>query len=246
MNYKFLLILFITFSCVPIDETTNINFKENFHNSGFALVYEENLYKDKLISKKIDERSLIVLQKHLKPKTSVKITNLLNNKSIIATVGPKSRYPAFYNSVLSKRISKELELDFDEPYISIVEIDNNSTFVANKTKTFDEERVVAEKAPVTEIGIKNLSKDKKKENPTKINREFRYVIKIADFYYLKTANLLKNRIKNELNLNKVKINKLSKTEFRVYLGPYDNIKSLQKAFEQILILQFENLEILKI
>ena len=35
-------------------------------------------------------------------------------------------------------ISKELELDFDEPYISIVEIDNNSTFVANKTKTFDE------------------------------------------------------------------------------------------------------------
>ena len=87
MNYKFLLILFITFSCVPIDETTNINFKENFHNSGFALVYEENLYKDKLISKKIDERSLIVLQKNLKPKTSVKITNLLNNKSIIATVG---------------------------------------------------------------------------------------------------------------------------------------------------------------
>ena len=246
MNYKFLLILFITFSCVPIEETTNIKFKENFHNSGFALVYEENLYKNKKISKKIDERSLIVFQKNLKPKTNVKITNLLNNKSIIATVGPKSKYPAFFNSVLSKRISEELELDYNEPYISIIEIDNNSMFVANKTKTFEEERIVAEKAPVTDIGIKNLSKNKKKKKSKKINKEFKYVIKIADFYYLKTANLLKNRIKNELNLNKVKINKLSKTEFRVYLGPYDNLKSLQKAFEKILILQFENLEILKI
>ena len=246
MNYKFLLILFITFSCVPIEETTNIKFKENFHNSGFALVYEENLYKNKKISKKIDERSLIVFQKNLKPKTNVKITNLFNNKSINSKVGPKSKYPAFFNSVLSKRISEELELDYNEPYISIIEIDNNSMFVANKTKTFEEERIVAEKAPVTEIGIKNLSKNKKKKKSKKINKEFKYVIKIADFYYLKTANLLKNRIKNELNLNKVKINKLSKTEFRVYLGPYDNLKSLQKAFEKILILQFENLEILKI
>ena len=78
------------------------------------------------------------------------------------------------------------------------------------------------------------------------NLEFKYVIKIADFYYQETANLLKKRIKNELNLKNVKINELSKTEFRVYLGPYNNLISLKKVFNQILSLNFENIEIIKL
>ena len=54
-------------------------------------------------------------------------------------VGNKAKYPFFYNLVVSQRISENLELDVKEPYVSIVEIDESSTFIANKTKTFDEE-----------------------------------------------------------------------------------------------------------
>ena len=58
---------------------------------------------------------------------------------------------------------------------------------------------------------------------------FKYVIKIADFYYINTANLLKKRIINELGIKNVKINELSKTNFRVYLGPYNNLSLLEKT-----------------
>jgi len=57
---------------------------------------------------------------------------------------------------------------------------------------------------------------------------------------------LKQRVKNEFKVNEVKINKLSKTKFRVYLGPYDNLNSLKNAFNKISILNFENIEIIKI
>ena len=68
---------------------------------------KKSLKKQKLIDKKIDERSLIIFQKNLKKDTKVKITNLLNNKSILARVGANAKYPSFYNAVLSKRIFDE-------------------------------------------------------------------------------------------------------------------------------------------
>ena len=53
----------------------------------------------------------------------------MNSKSIIAKVGNNANYPAFNNSVVSKRIASELELDFDEPYVEILEILNNSSLL---------------------------------------------------------------------------------------------------------------------
>ena len=247
MNYKIILILFILISCSPIERKVNINFKQSFSNSGFTLVFNDTDFNEKRISKKIDQRSLTVFQKNMRSNTNVKVTNLLNNKSIIAIVGEKSDYPLFYNSVITKRIADEIELNIKEPYISIIEINENTTFVANKTKTFEEERVVAEKAPVDEIGIKDLSSIKIKKVDKNIKKkDFKYVIKIADFYFIETAKNLKKRIKNELNVNNVKINEISKTEFRVYLGPYDNLKKIKEIYEKILKLEFENIEILKL
>ena len=53
--------------------------------------------------------------------------------------------------LVSKRIASELELNDDEPYIIIEEIVDNSAFIAKKAKTFDEEKKVANKAPVEKI-----------------------------------------------------------------------------------------------
>ena len=54
-----------------------------------------------------------------------------------------------------------------------------------------------------------------------------------------------NRILKETDEKNVKIQILSDTEYRVFLGPYMDIKSLQKGFNSINILQFENIEIIK-
>ena len=111
---------------------------------------------------------------------------------------------------------------------------------------FDEEKNVAEKAPVLEIGIKDLSDNKTAKVKKPEISIFKYVIKLGDFYFYDSAMSLKQRVKNEFKVNEVKINKLSKTKFRVYLGPYDNLNSLKNAFNKISILNFENIEIIKI
>ncbi len=251
MNYNFLLIILI-FLCSCTVNTVNNNKIETSHkispfsNKGFALVFNTDLKKQKIINKKIDERSLIIFQKNLKKDTTVKITNLINNKSILAKVGTKSKYPNFYNSVISKRIYDEIGLSESEPYVKITSVSVNSTFLAKKSKMFEEEKKVADKAPVDGISVSNLSKSKKKLKKKIKERKFSYIIKIADFYYENSAKLMQKRIKDELKMNTSKISKISNTNFRVYLGPYDNINSLKKAFDDINPLNFENIEIIKL
>ena len=247
MNYKVLIIFFLTFSCVKEPKLSNINFDQSFENSGFALVSSDKLVDNNIIKRKIDERSLVIYQRNLKPNTNVKITNLINNKSVIAIVGKKVMYPKFYNSVVSKRIADEIDLNRNEPYTKVVEINKNSTFLANKTKTYAEERSVAGKMPVLEIGIKDLNNSNKKNEPLiKTNRDFKYIIKIADFYYVETAKMLKKRIKNELKIKDVNISKISDTKFRTYLGPFNELYLLKEAYNNILKLDFENIEIIKL
>tara|TARA_B110000027_G_scaffold130652_1_gene153770 strand:+ start:577 stop:1335 length:759 start_codon:yes stop_codon:yes gene_type:complete len=221
--------------------TFNIN---PYSNKGFALVYSDDLYKQNIIGKKIDERSLIIFQKNLKTNTPIKITNILNNKSLIAVVGKDSKYPSFHNAVISMRIFKELDLNIEQPYVEILEILENSIFVAQKAKTYDEEKNVAVKAPVKNISINNLNITKK--NIKKIsNIPFSYTIKVADFYFKDTALMMVNRIKNESLIKNSKIKKIADNKYRVYLGPFSEINSLQKTYNDISILQFENIEIIK-
>ena len=54
-----------------------------------------------------------------------------------------------------------------------------------------------------------------------------------------------NRINDEAKINSAKIKKISDKKYRVYLGPYNDINSLQKTFNSINILNFENIEIIK-
>jgi hypothetical protein len=85
-----------------------------------------------------------------------------------------------------------------------------------------------------------------KENRDKKNNiKFSYTIKIADFYFNDTAILLVNRINGETSIKNPKIKKITNKKYRVYLGPFNNINSLQKSYNDISILEFENIEIIK-
>ena len=53
------------------------------------------------------------------------------------------------------------------------------------------------------------------------------------------------RIKSEVYLKNLKILKLSKTNYRVLIGPFNDINSLKNSFEKMKSLYFENLEIIK-
>ena len=204
------------------------------------------LEKKKIISKKMSKRSLEIFQKDIKRNKMVKVTNLINNKSIIAVVSSKSKYPSFYNSVISKRIADELDINTMEPYVKISEINNNSTFVAKKSKMFEEEKKVADKAPVIEITINNIGLSAKDSQIETNIKPFNYIIKLGDFYYENSAKILVNKILNEFDYINVKIKKLSQNKHRVFVGPFKNISSLKDAFNDILKLNFENIEIIKL
>ena len=245
MKFKHLIIflLFILTACEPYSTDSkkiNNQIEKKYSNSGFTLVYNENLNL-----KKLDSRSLKIFHKTLKKNSSVKLTNPSNNKSLIATVKTKDNFSNFYNSVISTRIAETLELNLNEPYIKITLISKESTFIAKKSKMFDEEKEVAEKAPIDGIKIKDLSNNILSGEKKSKNIKFSYYIKVADFYYKKTAELMVDRIKNETSLNKINIIKISKTNYRVLIGPFNDINSLKNSFDKMNSLYFENLEIIK-
>ncbi len=249
MRYKFfLLIIFLLTGCnqyAKNDKSLIVVGQQKYSNSGFTLIYNEELKKNKIISKKIDNRSLLIFHKSIKKNSFVKITNPTNQKTIIAEViSNNADFSEFYNSVITNRIAEELSLDLNEPYIDLVLISQSSTFIAKKAKTFDEEKNVAEKAPVDGIKIDNLGSGKQ-EDKKNIKRNFLYSIKIADFYYEASAINMIKRIIEETNLKNSSVKKLSKTKYRVLLGPFNDIKKLEESFNKMKLLNFENLEILK-
>ena len=251
MNYKILFILFLTLlaSCEQNNPKKNIINQElvtKYTNTGFALVYNDVLKKEKKISKKIDNRSLLIFHKSLKKNSFVKITNPINQKTVIAeVVSNKANFSDFYNSVITLRIAEELSLDLNEPYIDIVLISQNSVFIAKKAKTFTEEKKVAEKAPVDGIKIDNLGNSSLQKKEITKDQIFKYSIKIADFYYKDSAKIMLDRIINETNIKNPIIRTITNTKYRVLLGPFNDIKKLEDSFNEIKLLNFENIEILK-
>ena len=247
MSYKniiFIFFIFFIYGCEPINvknKKLNFEIENRYKNSGFALIYNDEL--DGI--KEIEPRSLMIYHKNLKKKSMVKITNPINGLSLIAEVkSNKVKFSNFYNAVLSDRIAQTLELDENEPYINIVLISKDSTFIAKKAKTFVEESLVAEKAPVDGIQINDLNESKSKKKIKK-NKIFSYSIKVADFYYKDSAKLMLEKIKKDSLIKNLKIIELSKTNYRLLIGPFNDIKSLKNTFEKMNLFNFENLEILK-
>ena len=250
MNYKSILIVFIFLvGCEQNNlkkDVVNREIMSKYKNSGFTLVYDPVLKKEKKISKKIDNKSLFIFHKNLKKNSFVKITNPINQKTVIAEViSNKVRFSDFYNSVITSRIADELSLNLNEPYIDLVLISQNSTFIAKKAKTYNEEKKVAEKAPVDGIQIDNLGDINQPKNDAKKDNIFSYSIKIADFYYKDSAKNMSDRIIDETNITNPVIKTISNTKYRVLLGPFNDIKKLEDSFNEIKSLDFENIEILK-
>ena len=90
-----------------------------------------------------------------------------------------------------------------------------------------------------------MKKKNKKKTKEKQLSKFNYIIKIADFYFIDSAKIMKKRIIDELKIKNFKISKVSNNVFRVFVGPYKNINDLKSAYNIVSELEFENIEIIK-
>ena len=238
--FIFLISLFFA-SCATFPPTRNIPEKKYFSSSGFALVYDENLFEQKIINKKINNEKIIVMHDLLKINTHVKLINPINSKAITTKIFRKAEYPIFFNMVISKKVANILELDLKNPYLEIIEVKKNKTFIAKESNIFDEEKNVAEKAPVDEVVMNELTlesnTDKKKKS--KIN----YIVVINDFYYLDSAKKLQNELTKKIKTNNISIKKINNKKYRLFAGPFKNFNTLKTTYISLNKLGFENLNI---
>ena len=76
MKYKTILLLFILSACAP--QLTTINIKEPYVANGFAYIYNEFDFNEKIIKGKMNNEILQVSHQNLKTGTLIKITNPKN------------------------------------------------------------------------------------------------------------------------------------------------------------------------
>ena len=114
--------------------------------------------------------------------------------------------------------------------------------MAGKATTFSEERKVSNKAPVMNVKIDNISKNKK----SKKIKKYTFTILIAEFYSIESAKNLKKKL-NDIAFNsnnkKLLIKKKKKNSFELILGPYKAVNSLKNDYIALKDYGFEDLEI---
>ena len=237
-------LMLLIFGCAEYKNNQLLK-KENkiyFSSTGFALIYDDSIYKNKIINKKIDNDKLVLLHKTLKRNTNVKITNLKNSKSLELKVYKNAKYPSIFNSVISQKVASLLELNDENPFVEIVELKKNKKFIAKEGNTFEEEKNVADKAPVDEIEMDTLNTTNVAENK-KGKKNEKYIIIISDFYYMDSAKSLKDDLINKTSLGNISIKKINDNKYRLLVGPFENFNALKTSYISLNKLGFEDLNI---
>jgi hypothetical protein len=244
-NLGYIYIIVFLFSCTQdikiIKKPTKIKVPA-FSSKGFALIYDNSVFENKIVDKKLNNDQNYVLHSFLKDNIFISISNPFNSKSLTAKIRKTTSYPSIYNIVITKKMADKLELDINNPYVEVLSIRENDKFIAKEASIFDEEKKVANKAPVTSINVNDMSASTvkikvKKKKPS-------YIIDIAEFYFFESAETVKIRFEKEANLENIKIKKISKNKFKVYSGPHAYFNTVKDIYFSLNKLGFENLNII--
>ncbi len=240
MKYSLFIILIFINSCTT--NPINTHKKSPYFSQGFALIYNDIDYKNKVIKGKLDNTKSQISVNNLKLGSLVKLVNPNTNKSLILKNSKKIKYPDFYKVLLTKQVSEKLKLDTNLPLVEILELKKNKSFVAKKAKIFNEEKKISSNAPITSVEISNISKKKSNENKTKKNKIY---ILLATFYSVDSADLLKKRINEEIpefDMNKLKEIKKNNKEINLISGPYNTINLMKNDYIKFKRFGFEELD----
>lgn len=240
---KFRLIIFLIFilSCSP--QLTTLNKKKPYSAKGFAYIYNDFDFNEKIIKGKMNNEIMQISHQNLKVGTLIKIINPKNKENIVLKNSKRIKYPEFYKILITKPVATKLKLNTNLPLLEIIEIKKNKSFVAEKAKIYNEEKKIPSKAPVANVQISNISKNKILEGNKGSENIF---LHIGTFYSIKTAKFLKERIIEEikdLDQKKLKIKKINSKETQVISGPYNSVNSLKNDYIKLKSFGFEELDI---
>ena len=240
MKFKLIFLFLVFASC-----TQNIakNAQIPFNSKGFAYIYNDNDFTNKIVKNKFNNNSLQIAHNKLRPNSLIKLLNPITNDYIILRNSRKIEYPVFYKILITEAVAKKINLEKDMPFVEVLEIKKNKSFIADETKIYNEEKKIHSKAPVELIKIDNISINK--ESLKKVKNNKIYII-IAEFYSKNSAITLKERIKNELtNFNHAKliINSKKTNKSTLLSGPYTSVNLMKNDYIKLLQFGFEELDI---
>ena len=190
----------------------------------------------------MNNNSLEIAHNALRAGTLIKLINPKTNDFIILKNNKKINYPDFYKILITEPVAEKLNLIKNLPLIEVIEIKKNKSFVAKKTKIYNEEKKIHSNAPVEIVKIDNISKNKKNN---KVKKDKIYII-IAEFYSNDSAIYLRKRIINELkNFDSKKIGIKIKKSNKITLlsGPYNSINLMKNDYIKLKKFGIEELDI---
>tara|TARA_B100000575_G_C23113224_1_gene643255 strand:+ start:77 stop:814 length:738 start_codon:yes stop_codon:yes gene_type:complete len=241
MRYSLIFFSFFLFSCTS--EFSTLNLKEPYTSKGFAYIYNETDFENKIVKSKMNNNNMQISHQNLKTGTLIKIINPKNNESVVLKNVKRIKYPDFYKILITLPVAEKLNLNLELPILEIIEIKKNKSFVAKKAKIYNEEKKISSKAPVANVQISNISKNKNKPSNKASDKIF---IHIGTFYSKQTAIFLKERLiidLNNYNTDKIRIKNINNKETKVISGPYTSVNSLKNDYIKLKNYGFEELDI---
>ena len=176
-----------------------------------------------------------VIHRNIAPNSKIKITNLLNKKSIVVEVNKNSNYKKEREIIVPSKYIDLLELNYNLPIVKIETIRKNKTFKADTAKIFEEEKKITQNAEIKNVDIVDLSKNNSSKNKN-LNK---LIIYYGDFTFKNSAldmvSLLKKDIKN-INPTVIQVNK----KFRVKVASINDINEFDIFFNKIVNTKFDN------
>lgn len=242
MKYKLFLIYLVITSCTI--NSTSIDKRIPLNSKGFAYIYNDFDYDQKIISGKLNNNEVQIAHTNLPVNTLIKIINPKTKDSIVVKNFKKIDYPDFYKILITKQVANNLNINPELPFVEILEIKKNKSFIAKKAKVFHEEKKIPSKAPVANVEISNISKNK---SSNKIDKNNVFYIFIGSFYSTETTEFLKKRIKKEISnfdIKKLQIRNKSNKKSNLLAGPYNTINLMKNDYILLKKFGFEELDII--
>jgi hypothetical protein len=180
-----------------------------------------------------------VIHRNIAPNSKVKITNLLNKKSLVVEINKNSNFKKEREIIIPNKYMDLLDLNYNLPIVKIESLRTNKTFKADTAKIFDEEKKISQNVEIKNVDIIDLSKN----NSSKNNNLNKLIIYYGDFTFKNSAldmvSLLKKEIKN-LNPTVIQVNK----KFRVKVATINDISEFDIFFNKIVNTKFDNYNII--
>ena len=179
-----------------------------------------------------------VIHRNIAPNSKIKITNLLNKKSIVVEVNKNSNYKKEREIIVPNKYIDLLELNYNLPIVKIETLRANKTFKIDTVKIFEEEKKISQNVETKNVNIVDLSKNYSSKN----NNLNKLIIYYGDFTFKNSAldmvSLLKKDIKN-VNPTVIQVNK----KFRVKVASINDINEFDIFFNKIVNTKFDNYNI---